>query len=103
MIINTQKFKLNNHFIDSGDLPLFQSLEQHIVTAIPNDTCEWKRSYGRPVKNVRVETKFQTFDTKLLELYKNGEWSILENPVLHIYVTECSVSFLEFNQILLNL
>lgn len=77
-------------FVDSGAGPLFRSLEAHIVASIPLDTCEWKRSYGRPVKDVQLDALFQPFNTKLLDKYKKGEWSILENPVLHLYVTECN-------------
>lgn len=54
------------------------------------DTCEFKRSYGRPIKNVRIETTFQPFNTKILDDYKNGDWSILKHPVLHLYVVECN-------------
>jgi len=66
-------------------------LESQIASSVPHDTCEWRRSYGRPIKNVRVEAKFQQLDTKILDKYKIGDWSILEHPVLHIYVTECNV------------
>lgn len=69
---------------------MFRSLEAHIASSIPLDTYEWKRSYGRPIKDVRVEASFVPFDTKLLEKYKRGDWNILEHPVLHIYVTECN-------------
>ncbi|XP_055546416.1 trafficking protein particle complex subunit 10 [Wyeomyia smithii] len=74
----------------SGDIRLFKSLEPHIVAALPSDTAEWKRSYGRPVKNVRVEATFQPLDLALLEKYNGGSWSIVEHPVLHLYVTECN-------------
>lgn len=76
--------------VDSGAGPLFRSLEAHIVASIPLDTCEWKRSYGRPVKDVHLDASFQPFSAKLLEDYKQGNWSILEHPVLHLYVTECN-------------
>lgn len=75
---------------DSGAGPLFRSLESHIATSIPLDTYEWKRSYGRPIKDIRVEASFQPFDTKPLERHKQGDWNILEHPVLHLYVTECN-------------
>ncbi|XP_053694364.1 trafficking protein particle complex subunit 10 [Sabethes cyaneus] len=74
----------------SGDSRLFKSLEPHIVAALPSDTAEWKRSYGRPVKNVRVEATFKPLDVTLLEKYNEGNWSIVDHPVLHLYVTECS-------------
>lgn len=76
--------------VDSGAGPLFRSLEAHIVASIPLDTCEWKRSYGRPVKDVHLEASFQPFNAKSLDDYKQGNWSILEHPVLHLYVTECN-------------
>ncbi|XP_065074788.1 trafficking protein particle complex subunit 10 [Ochlerotatus camptorhynchus] len=74
----------------SGDTRIFKSLEPHIVAALPSDTAEWKRSYGRPVKNVRVEATFKPFDPNLLEKYRDGSWSIVDHPVMHIYVTECN-------------
>ncbi|XP_041764144.1 trafficking protein particle complex subunit 10 [Anopheles merus] len=74
----------------SGDVRVFKTLEPHIVAALPSDTAEWKRSYGRPVKNVRVEATFKPFDQNALERYKDGRWNIIDHPVLHIYVTECT-------------
>lgn len=76
--------------LDSGAGPLFRSLEAHIVASIPLDTCEWKRSYGRPVKDIQLEASFHPLNTKLLDKYKSGEWSIVEHPILHLYVTECN-------------
>lgn len=80
----------STYLLDSGAGPLFRSLESHIASSVPADTCEWKRSYGRPSKNVRIEAAFQPFDTAVLEDYKNGDWCILKMPVLHVYVTECN-------------
>lgn len=77
-------------FLDSGAGPLFRSLEAHIVASIPLDTCEWKRSYGRPVKDIQLEASFHPLNTKLLDKYKSGDWSIIEHPILHLYVTECN-------------
>ncbi|XP_058822162.1 trafficking protein particle complex subunit 10 [Topomyia yanbarensis] len=74
----------------SGDTRLFKSLEPHIIAALPSDTAEWKRSYGRPVKNVRVEATFKPFDPSKLEMYNTGNWDIVDHPVLHLFVTECN-------------
>ncbi|XP_055375217.1 trafficking protein particle complex subunit 10 [Condylostylus longicornis] len=74
----------------SGVGPLFKSLEPHIVSSIPLDTCEWRRAFGRPSKNVRLEAVFQPFSETPLEKFKKGEWSIQEHPVLHIFITECA-------------
>lgn len=77
---------------DSGSFPLFRSLEAQILNAIPLDTCEWRRTFQRPTKHVRLEAQTQQFSVEPLERYKKGDWSILEHPILHIFVTECNVS-----------
>ncbi|XP_043067897.1 trafficking protein particle complex subunit 10 [Drosophila bipectinata] len=74
----------------SGSCPLFRSLESQILNAIPLDTCEWRRTFQRPTKHVRLEAQTQQFNVSSLEKYKSGEWSILEHPILHIFVTECN-------------
>lgn len=74
----------------SGAGPLFRSLEAQILNAIPLDTCEWRRTFHRPTKQVRLEAQAQPFNVNVLEKYKKGEWSILEHPILHIFVTECN-------------
>ncbi|KMZ03463.1 trafficking protein particle complex subunit 10 isoform X1 [Drosophila simulans] len=74
----------------SGSCPLFRSLESQILNAIPLDTCEWRRTFQRPTKHVRLEAQAQQFNVAALEKYKQGDWSILEHPILHIFVTECN-------------
>ncbi|XP_017134492.1 trafficking protein particle complex subunit 10 isoform X2 [Drosophila elegans] len=74
----------------SGSGPLFRSLESQILNAIPLDTCEWRRTFQRPTKHVRLEAQTQQFNVAALEKYKKGDWSILEHPILHIFVTECN-------------
>ncbi|EDV48965.1 trafficking protein particle complex subunit 10 isoform X2 [Drosophila erecta] len=74
----------------SGSCPLFRSLESQILNAIPLDTCEWRRTFQRPTKHVRLEAQSQQFNVSALEKYKQGDWSILEHPILHIFVTECN-------------
>ena len=73
---------------------LFKSLESHIIQSLPSDTCEWKRSYGRStIKNIKVEGCFKQLEIckTLLENYLSGTWRILNQPVLHIFISECSV------------
>ncbi|ALC47741.1 SIDL [Drosophila busckii] len=74
----------------SGSYPLFRSLEAQILNAIPLDTCEWRRTFQRPTKHVRLEAQTQQFSVEPLQKYKQGDWSILEHPILHIFVTECN-------------
>lgn len=52
--------------------------------------------FFRVIKNVKVEASFQPLDKNVLEKYKSGNWSILEFPVLHLFISECNVRQLEF-------
>lgn len=38
---------------------------------------------------MHLEAQFRAFETAILQPYRTGDWSILEHPVLHIYVTDC--------------
>lgn len=38
---------------------------------------------------MRLDAQFAPFDAAALEPFKTGNWSILEHPVLHVYVTDC--------------
>lgn len=53
-------------------------------------------SFFRVIKNVKVEASFQPLDKNVLEKYKSGNWSILEFPVLHIFISECNVRQFKF-------
>lgn len=75
---------------DFGSNPLFRSLENQLTTSLPLDTCEWKRSFGRPNKNVRLDGQFKPYDANTNLRNRTSDWSILEHPVLHIFVTDCS-------------
>lgn len=78
--------------IDTGAVSLFSALENHIIHDISLDTCEWKRTHHRPVKKVRLEAKFQPLDENVLAKYQKGDWSIVEHPILHLFITDCNVS-----------
>ncbi|KAJ9595260.1 hypothetical protein L9F63_013448, partial [Diploptera punctata] len=71
----------------AGDAALFSSLESSIVQALPQESAEWRRSYGRPVKSVYVEASFVSFDKDTLP--KQGDWQLIQQPILHIFWTEC--------------
>lgn len=76
---------------DTGDLSLFRTLEKQIIAVLPSDACEWRRSYGRPTRNITFKTATcRPYELKFLEQYKKGDWSIIDQPVLYIYCTECN-------------
>lgn len=74
-------------------------MESRIEQAVPTDSIEWKRSYGRmTVKNIKLECSFKTFESckAQIENYNTQNFSIMDDPVLQIYVSECNVSFYQY-------
>ncbi|XP_049885562.1 trafficking protein particle complex subunit 10 [Pectinophora gossypiella] len=69
----------------AGDWNLFCTLEAPLVAAIPQDSCEWRRSYGRVTKSVYLEASFVKYNRDKLQ----SEYSLLKRPIFHIYWTDC--------------
>jgi hypothetical protein len=84
------KGKCNNLWADAGDENLFSTLEKGLLQAIPADATEWRRSFGRPVKHVKLGAIFVPFSREILPTEK--DWHLIKQPIFHIYWTECSVS-----------
>lgn len=78
-------------YTGAGDENLFSTLEKNLVQAIPADVVEWRRSFSRPIKQVKLETTFVPFSGNILPTEK--DWHLIKQPIFHIYWTECSVSF----------
>ncbi|KAG7201711.1 hypothetical protein KM043_004436 [Ampulex compressa] len=72
----------------AGDENLFSTLENGLVQAIPADTIEWRRSFGRPIKQVKLGASFVPFSRDILGNEK--DWHLIKLPIFHIYWTECS-------------
>ncbi|GLH14883.1 Uncharacterized protein GBIM_19313 [Gryllus bimaculatus] len=72
----------------AGDGALFSSLQSLLVQSLPQEPAEWRRSYGRPVKSVYVGASFVPFSKETLP--KEGQWQLIQQPIFHIYWTECS-------------
>ncbi|CAH0731793.1 unnamed protein product, partial [Brenthis ino] len=69
----------------AGDWNLFCTLEAPLVAAIPQDSSEWRRSYGRITKFVYLEASFTKFNNEKLQ----SELNLLKRPIFHIYWTDC--------------
>ncbi|XP_045517128.1 trafficking protein particle complex subunit 10 [Pieris brassicae] len=69
----------------AGDWNLFCTLEAPLVAAIPQDSCEWRRSFGRITKFVYLEASFIKFNKDKVQ----SELNLLKRPILHIYWTDC--------------
>ena len=60
---------------------------------------EWKRSFGRASKNVALSAIFQKFEMDSVTASSSMK-SLMGQPVLHTYWTECSVRSEPMNQLL---
>ncbi|XP_076298167.1 SIDL trafficking protein particle complex subunit 10 isoform X1 [Lasioglossum baleicum] len=83
-----------NLFMDSkpiityaGDEKLFSTVENSLVQGIPAETVEWRRSFGRPIKHVKLGGNFVPFSKDILSK-KDGH--LIKQPIFHIYWSECS-------------
>ena len=81
------------YYSDSGDSQLFNTLEAAISQGLPQETVEWKRSYGRQPRAVTLSASFQPFkienDAREQTKYLR---KLSESQVLHTYWIECPVS-----------
>jgi len=80
---------------DSGDVHLFKALEPVIVQGLPQETVEWKRSYGRPSRAVTLSASFLPFKIESEGSNQHGKTvkKLTGCQVLHTYWVECVVSY----------
>lgn len=78
-------------FEGSGELEVFATLEVSLVRDLMNDSCEWRRSLGRPVRSVYISCQFIPYSTYALP--KGNQWDLIRQPLFHVYWTDCYVRF----------
>lgn len=76
--------------IDAGDIELFKNLEATLSQALPQEKAEWRRSFGRGIREVTLHAVFMPFSVDILQKVDN--YHLLKEPVLHIFWTQCAVS-----------
>ena len=76
-------------FSGSGDGQLFETLKANLENDLPQETIEWKRSFGRASKNVALNAIFQTFEADSVTASSSMK-SLMGQPVMHTFWTECS-------------
>jgi len=81
---------------DSGDVAVFQGVVPSLQKGIGSEAVEWKRAYGRSTKHVHLHPRFIPFDEESMCTATASEspllTSLLDQPMLHTYWTDCSVS-----------
>ncbi|KAJ8924392.1 hypothetical protein NQ315_007188 [Exocentrus adspersus] len=72
----------------AGELEVFSAIEDNLVQALPQDSCDWRRSLGRPIRSVHIGATFAPFSPAALP--KASQWDLIRQPLFHIYWTECT-------------
>ncbi|CAL4132055.1 unnamed protein product, partial [Meganyctiphanes norvegica] len=71
----------------AGDNAVFSGLQTGLLTALPQESVEWRRSYGRPSRCVNVAVDFVPYSEECL--VKDATRTILGQPIFHTYWTHC--------------
>lgn len=72
-----------------GNQVLFSSLHAKVVQGLPKEPAEWRRSYGRPPRNVFLEASFVPYDEDILP--EDTDKTLISRPYFHIYWTDCDL------------
>ncbi|XP_014219385.1 trafficking protein particle complex subunit 10 isoform X2 [Copidosoma floridanum] len=72
----------------AGDIKLLNTLADNLVKSIPTDSVEWRRSFDRPIKQVKLCASFVPFSQDVLPSEKDCH--LIKRPIFHIYWSECS-------------
>ncbi|XP_063995803.1 trafficking protein particle complex subunit 10 [Diachasmimorpha longicaudata] len=72
----------------AGNEALFSTIKNNLLQAIPLESVEWRRSFGRPIKQIKLNASFEQFSRDGLP--NDKDWHLIKHPILHIYWSECS-------------
>lgn len=72
-----------------GNQSLFSTLHSIVVSGLPKDVCEWRRSYGRAPRSVQLEGSFVPYDPDILP--EEDTKTLVSRPYFHIYWTDCDL------------
>ena len=68
---------------------MFQQLQNGLVHGLPQESVEWRRSYGRTPRHVCLEAGFEPFSEAMLT---DDMSTLVRRPCLHTFWTDCPVS-----------
>nr|XP_023019434.1 trafficking protein particle complex subunit 10 [Leptinotarsa decemlineata] len=72
----------------AGEIEVFSRIEDNLSESLPKDTCEWRRTLGRPVRSVHIGATFVPYSPEALP--KGNQWDLIKQPLFHIYWTDCT-------------
>ncbi|XP_053396902.1 trafficking protein particle complex subunit 10-like isoform X2 [Mercenaria mercenaria] len=72
-----------------GNQSLFSSLHKPLLEDLPKEPAEWRRSYGRPARNVQLEASFVPYDDDILP--DDSVKTLVSRLYFHIFWTDCDL------------
>ncbi|XP_056641631.1 trafficking protein particle complex subunit 10 [Diorhabda sublineata] len=72
----------------AGEIEVFSTIEDNLTEALPQETYEWRRTFGRPIRSVHIGAVFIPYSP--IALSKGSGWDLIRQPLFHIYWTDCS-------------
>ncbi|KAL4232651.1 Trafficking protein particle complex subunit 10 [Mactra antiquata] len=72
-----------------GNQVVFSSLHKRLIEALPKEPTEWRRSYGRPARNVHVEASFVPYDDDILP--DDSIKTLVSRLYFHIFWIDCDL------------
>ncbi|XP_052241628.1 trafficking protein particle complex subunit 10-like isoform X2 [Dreissena polymorpha] len=72
-----------------GNQLVFSSLVKPLLEDLPKEPAEWKRSYGRPARNVHLEASFVPYDDDILP--DDSVKTLVSRLYFHVYWTDCDL------------
>lgn len=68
---------------------MFKNLEATLSQALPQEATEWRRSFARDVKSVKLSAVFEPFSENLFQ--NENHYHFLKQPILHVFWLQCAV------------
>lgn len=74
-----------------GDKDVYNKLNPELAWRLPRESTEWRRSYGRPAKTVKLKANFvRLSEGMLMDVSSVSSASSLhKQPFFHVYWTDC--------------
>ncbi|XP_031568533.1 trafficking protein particle complex subunit 10-like [Actinia tenebrosa] len=72
-----------------GDKSVYTQLNPELERRLPDTATEWRRSFGRPPKTVKLKARFVNLQESMLVGDIEKASSLHRQPFFHIYWTDC--------------
>ncbi|XP_025413073.1 trafficking protein particle complex subunit 10 isoform X2 [Sipha flava] len=72
----------------AGDKELFENLKVVLSQSLSQESIEWRRQYGRPMKMITLSTEFVPFNKDAVAEQISSR-NLVSRPIMHTFWTQC--------------